>query len=92
MFSKKYFTAILSIISIIYSILCFAPQKVLANNEIKSNQPTVTGKVHSPVNSSRRTAINHKQTIRRIDNLADKQLDRTKDMQRQQDERRMGNK
>lgn len=92
MFTKKYFTAILSIISIIYSILFFVPQAVFADNTLNQNKPAVTGKVHSPVNSSRRTAINHKQTIRRIDNLADKQLDRTKDIQRQQDERRRGNK
>lgn len=52
--------------------------------------PTPPVRVQEPP-ASRRTTINHKRTERRIDRTADSQLERTRDLQRQQDARRNNN-
>lgn len=93
MFSKRFFKLFLCFLSIIYSMFLFIPQAVsAADHKISPQQNITIKKSNVTANPSRRTAISHRQAVRRIDNLADKQLDRTREMQRQQDERRADRK
>ena len=60
-----------------------------AQPSVRTPTPPVV-RVQEP-RASRRTTINHRRTERRINCTADSQLERTRDLQRQQDARRNNN-